>query len=50
MPLLGSLEQWTLLRKESLRFQDAATETTKAEKQKENEGKGHTPEYPRTVP
>ena len=31
-------------------IQDAATETTKAEKQKENEGKNHTPEYPRTVP
>jgi len=49
MPLLGSLEQWTLLRKESLRFRMQQQKLPKL-KNKENEEKSHTPEYPRTVP
>ena len=51
MPLLGSLEQWTLLSKESLRFRMQQQKLPKLKnKEKQNEEKSHTPEYLRTVP
>lgn len=51
MPLLGSLERWALLRRESLGFRMQQQKLPKLRnKQKENEEKSHIPEYPRTVP